>query len=213
MQPTSVAWGLVSLQLAVLPALARTQPNMGEPLSEILMVSSDDEFNEALHGPSRRGTTLDHRSGASCWAVLFVNGEKEQLPSISLLEVRLCMHTRAPTSYISKVCMRGQCILLEFPLVLSQVLSTFPDMPAISFGVADAKAVPRATIAAGLEGLQTSQLVFYGSGGGGQPPHAPVAPGVSADKLQFEWAWLKGQALQAGCATAPAAAAHEKGEL
>jgi hypothetical protein len=96
MQPTSVAWGLVSLQLAVLPALARTQPNMGEPLSEILMVSSDDEFNEALHGPSRRGTTLDHRSGASCWAVLFVNGEKEQLPSISLLEVRLCMHTRAP---------------------------------------------------------------------------------------------------------------------
>ena len=70
------------------------------------------------------------------------------------------------------------------------MLSTFPDMPAISFGVADAKAVPRATSAAGLEGLQTSQLVFYGSSGAG-PPHAPVA-GVGDDKLQFEWAWLKG---------------------
>ena len=102
-----------------------------------------------------------------------------------------------------------------FSLLLygAQVLSTFPDMPAISFGVADAKAVPRATSAAGLEGLQTSQLVFYGSSGAG-PPHAPVA-GVGDDKLQFEWAWLKGQALQAGCATAPgpAAAAHEKQEL
>ena len=93
-----------------------------------------------------------------------------------------------------------------------QVLSTFPDMPAISFGVADAKAVPRATSAAGLEGLQTSQLVFFGSGAG-QPPHAPVAS-VGDDKLHFEWAWLKGQALQAGCGTtAPAAAAHEKREL
>jgi len=113
MQPTSVAWGLVSLQLAVLPALARTQTNMGEPLSEILMVSSDDEFNEALHGPSRRGTTLDHRSGASCWAVLFVNGEKEQLPSISLLEVRLCMHTRAPHSMRSR---RYVCVVNVFSL-------------------------------------------------------------------------------------------------
>ena len=92
------------------------------------------------------------------------------------------------------------------------MLSTFPDMPAISFGVADAKAVPRATRAAGLEGLQTSQLVFYGSSDAGLP-HAPVA-GVGDDKLQFEWAWLKGQALQAGCGTtAPAAAAHEKREL
>ena len=38
--------------------------------------------------------------------------------------------------------------------------------------------------------------------------------GERDDKLHFEWAWLKGQALQAGCgATAPAAAAHEKREL
>ena len=92
------------------------------------------------------------------------------------------------------------------------MLSTFPDMPSISFGVADAKAAPRATREAGLEGLQTSQLVFYGSSGAVGPPHAPVA-GVGDDKLQFEWAWLKGQALQAGCARAPAAAAHEKQEL
>ena len=79
--------GLALLQqLAVLP-LARSQPNMGEPLSEILMVSDDNEFHEAVHGPSRRGTT-DYRSSASCWAMLFVNGEEEQLPSISLLEAR-----------------------------------------------------------------------------------------------------------------------------
>ena len=110
--------------------------------------------------------------------------------------------------------MRDTVSLLPLVLIIcgGQVLSTFPDMPAISFGVADAKAVPRATSAAGLEGLQTSQLVFFGSGAG-QPPHAPVAS-VGDDKLHFEWAWLKGQALQAGCgATAPAAAAHEKREL
>ena len=91
-----------------------------------------------------------------------------------------------------------------------QVLSTFPDMPSISFGVADAKVVPLATAAAGLEGLRASQLVFFGSGTG--QPHVPVA-GESDDKLHFEWAWLKGQALQAGCGTAPASVAHEKQEL
>ena len=85
---SAVVSGLALLQqLAVLP-VARSQPSMGEPLSEILMVSDDNEFHEAVHGPSRRGTT-DYRSSASCWAVLFVNGEEEQLPSISLLEVRV----------------------------------------------------------------------------------------------------------------------------
>ena len=105
---SAVVSGLALLQqLAVLP-LARSQPSMGEPLSEILMVSDDNEFHEAVHGPSRRGTT-DYRSSASCWAVLFVNGEEEQLPSISLLEVRvvsicyyLCIRVRL-RAYVSRV--------------------------------------------------------------------------------------------------------------
>ena len=107
---SAVVSGLALLQqLAVLP-VARSQPSMGEPLSEILMVSDDNEFHEAVHGPSRRGTT-DYRSFASCWAVLFVNGEEEQLPSISLLEVRvvsicyyLCIRTCAfAFAYVSRV--------------------------------------------------------------------------------------------------------------
>ena len=95
---------MVYLQLAVLP-LARTQPNMGEPLSEILMVSDDDEFQEAVHGPSRRGTT-DHPS--SSWAVLFVNGEEEQLPSISLLEVgRACLIYMHPCVHALSSCVHA----------------------------------------------------------------------------------------------------------
>ena len=97
---------MVYLQLAVLP-LARTQPNMGEPLSEILMVSDDNEFQEAVHGPSRRGTT-DHRSSASCWAVLFVNGEEEQLPGISLLEVgRACLIYMHPCVHALSSCVHA----------------------------------------------------------------------------------------------------------
>ena len=100
MPRSSVVSGLALLQqLAVLP-LARSQPSMGEPLSEILMVSDDNEFQEAVHGPSRRGTT-DYRSSASCWAVLFVNGEEEQLPSISLLEVRRACRIYA---YVCRTC-------------------------------------------------------------------------------------------------------------
>ena len=116
MPRSSVVSGLALLQqLAVLP-LARSQPSMGEPLSEILMVSDDNEFHEAVHGPSRRGTT-DYRSSASCWAVLFVNGEEEQLPSISLLEVRVVsMHTcaaHARARMLYYVRMRGTVSLIS----------------------------------------------------------------------------------------------------
>ena len=55
---------------------ARAQP-MGEPISEILMFASDAEFDETVMEPTP----------TPCWAVLFVRGEDEQLPSVSLLEV------------------------------------------------------------------------------------------------------------------------------
>ena len=67
------------LQFLHLLHLSRAQP-MGQPLSEILIFSSDDEFRETVHAIS---------SSSPCWAVLFVNGEEEQLQSISLLEVPL----------------------------------------------------------------------------------------------------------------------------
>ena len=50
---------------------------MGEPISEILMFASDAEFDETVMEPTP----------TPCWAVLFVRGEDEQLPSVSLLEV------------------------------------------------------------------------------------------------------------------------------
>ena len=133
---------------------------------------------------------------------------------------KLCVHVRwqrstvleqACACLLSCVCTRACATHALYARAL-QVLSTFPDMPAISFGLADAKAAPLATAAAGLEGLQASQLMFFG-GGTGQPSHVPVAS-AGDDKLQFEWAWLKGYATQAGCAAkVPAAAAHGKQEL
>ena len=94
-----------AILLAVLP-LARAQPNMGEPLSEILMISDDDEFREAVHG----------RASRRCWAVLFVNREEEQMPSISMLEVRVTIVR----------CAHARCICLECAISLWCSVWTIP---------------------------------------------------------------------------------------
>ena len=126
-------------------SIVHMMSSMGDPISEILIYASDAEFGDSL-------------GEQPCWAVLFVKGEDEQLPSISLLEV----------------------------------LSTYPDMPGVRFGVADTAAVPEATKANGLAGLQTAQLMFFARGVSSLPP-------VVLGDVQGNWQWLKERAVAEQC--------------
>ena len=75
---------------------------------------------------------------------------------------------------------------------LLEVLSTYPDMLGVRFGVADTGAVPEATAANGLAGLQTAQLMFFARGVASLPP-------VVLDDVQGNWAWLKERAVAERC--------------
>ena len=59
-------------------------------------------------------------------------------------------------------------------------------------GVADTGAVPEATAANGLAGLQTAQLMLFARGATQLPP-------VVLDDIHGNWAWLKERAVADQC--------------